>query len=470
VDITLADGTKSERSICVIVKPEPQGGFEIVGQQSNTFCLDSELLFQNNAYVPDGSQIVSSQWDFGDGTSSNKENPSHSYGQSGTYDIRLTVYDECGCSATWHKTINVTKKPGWEISCPTVVCEGAVETYTLNSQGSNNCSAYNWKVKGGHIIQHGNDWVNIVWDDVDESGFGYVYFDEGPCNISCGNLLAAKVPVVAINGTIKGGKTELCQGEQSRYALPRWPTTDVQWSVFAANGPGTPIPDATILVDQRNEIVIDAGALAPGQYTLRADYLNTLLQCGGKAEFQFSVLHDLEIDKTQSSSGICEDDSADFFLTQTISGVTWTFSKGGQTVATVPGSGSLSHAAYQFTEPGHYTVSAAANGYCTDFAEIDVVEIPDINQASILGEKEVCPSLGEDYTFDGDTNGFDVQWYVDHGSFLGPDVGKTVTIKFDDPNYSDYEVSAQLVHPDFANCSSDVITYDVHKLVPNAQI
>src|SRR5690625_2260669 len=85
--ISLADGTSRIRSVCVTTKPKPQGGFEILGQQNKNFCSESELFFENNAFVPDGSQIVASQWDFGDGFYSNEKNPSHTYSQSGIYEI-----------------------------------------------------------------------------------------------------------------------------------------------------------------------------------------------------------------------------------------------------------------------------------------------------------------------------------------------------------------------------------------------
>src|SRR5690625_573139 len=241
VHITLSNGQEFSKSICVTTKPQPQGGFEIIGQQSGLVCSDSELHFDNQAYVPDGSQIVSTQWDFGDGTYSNEFNPSHSYQQEGTYEITLTVYDECGCSNIWKEFITVTK-PGIKINCPTVACEGAMETYTLEgpdyANGEVNCTNYNWTIDGGQIIQQGQDWIDVVWDDVDEDGFGYVHFDQSTCGLGCDNILTAKVPVVATQGTIKGGKTELCQGEQSRYALPRWPTTEVDWQVVNVNNTG----------------------------------------------------------------------------------------------------------------------------------------------------------------------------------------------------------------------------------------
>lgn len=48
---------------------------------------------------PDG-QIVSYQWDFGDGATSSELKPYHVYAGSGTYEVSLTVVDDAGLTAT----------------------------------------------------------------------------------------------------------------------------------------------------------------------------------------------------------------------------------------------------------------------------------------------------------------------------------------------------------------------------------
>jgi PKD repeat protein len=54
-------------------------------------------------------------WDFGDGSRSNKENPSHSYFGKGTYHVTLTVRDSSGNSATDSLTITASAQ---SFSCP----------------------------------------------------------------------------------------------------------------------------------------------------------------------------------------------------------------------------------------------------------------------------------------------------------------------------------------------------------------
>ena len=47
-----------------------------------------------------GAVLSSFDWDFGDGSSSTAENPTHSYGQAGSYAVTLTVGGRCGTDST----------------------------------------------------------------------------------------------------------------------------------------------------------------------------------------------------------------------------------------------------------------------------------------------------------------------------------------------------------------------------------
>jgi len=47
-------------------------------------------------------------WEFGDGTTSNKNNPTHTYSSAGNYDVKLTVTDEVGASDSLTKTISIS--------------------------------------------------------------------------------------------------------------------------------------------------------------------------------------------------------------------------------------------------------------------------------------------------------------------------------------------------------------------------
>jgi len=51
------------------------------------------VQFIDQSYDPDGN-IVAWNWDFGDGLTSNEQNPKHEYSLAGNYVVSLTVTDD----------------------------------------------------------------------------------------------------------------------------------------------------------------------------------------------------------------------------------------------------------------------------------------------------------------------------------------------------------------------------------------
>ena len=68
------------------------------------------IQFTDTSYDNDGS-IVAWQWNFGDGTSSNEQNPIHRYEDDGIYNVTLTVTDNDGATSTIWKLITVENMP-----------------------------------------------------------------------------------------------------------------------------------------------------------------------------------------------------------------------------------------------------------------------------------------------------------------------------------------------------------------------
>ncbi len=64
------------------------------------------ISFTDQSSDPDGS-VVSWSWAFGDGSTSTLQNPTHSYGVDGSYNVTLTVTDNGGATDSITKTITV---------------------------------------------------------------------------------------------------------------------------------------------------------------------------------------------------------------------------------------------------------------------------------------------------------------------------------------------------------------------------
>lgn len=74
-------------------------------------CPGTEVLFTDSS-IPD-TTLNSWSWDFGDGTSSTAQNPSHVYANTGFYTVSLTVTNILGCGDTETKTnvIEILEQP-----------------------------------------------------------------------------------------------------------------------------------------------------------------------------------------------------------------------------------------------------------------------------------------------------------------------------------------------------------------------
>jgi PKD repeat protein len=112
VCLTISD-TCGTDSVCQTVSvncPAPVSSFTW-----NTNLLSTSFLDASN-----GNGITSWLWDFGDGNTSNLQNPSHTYAAAGSYTVCLTISDSCGTDSICN-TVTV--------SCPDPVAD---YTWTAN--------------------------------------------------------------------------------------------------------------------------------------------------------------------------------------------------------------------------------------------------------------------------------------------------------------------------------------------------
>ncbi len=72
---------------------------------SGTFgCAPFSTSFTNTSFNSGYGNLSSWAWDFGDGSTSNSQNPSHTYNSPGTYNVSLTVTNSLGCTITKNST------------------------------------------------------------------------------------------------------------------------------------------------------------------------------------------------------------------------------------------------------------------------------------------------------------------------------------------------------------------------------
>lgn len=100
------DSTESE-SVVLTVEPNvaPPSAFISFSRQ------DLRFQFSPSDFPGGCAEIVSWQWDFGDGTGSSERSPAHTYAQRGDYTVTLTVVQSDGLSDTDTRTVTALPPP-----------------------------------------------------------------------------------------------------------------------------------------------------------------------------------------------------------------------------------------------------------------------------------------------------------------------------------------------------------------------
>ena len=88
-------------------------------------CLPVDVQFKDVSTTSCGQQIVQWRWDFGDGTSSQLQNPVHMYNRSDSFVIRLTVFTDQGLSISKSKKIYIQNIiPAIQKAADITICKG----------------------------------------------------------------------------------------------------------------------------------------------------------------------------------------------------------------------------------------------------------------------------------------------------------------------------------------------------------
>ncbi|MBY0485963.1 MAG: PKD domain-containing protein [Flavobacteriaceae bacterium] len=451
------------KTICIEKVIKPTSLFTITPFANNNDtddlmgCSNQTIYFSNQSSANNGTSLVSYLWDFGDGIYSSAFEPSHVYQQDGTYLISLTVMNSCGCIGYYEHKIFIGKK-GFDIQCPSVVCEGQSVTYTLPFAAEIVCrDRFNWVATGGEItdINQHNGNVTVNWNSTDATGFGYLTFLPENCRLSCLLPSTIKIPVIQSHGTIVGD-ANLCVKQQARYKLPQWPTTDFQWEIVGnQNG----LLANVILTDQRNEVIIQP--LVSGALVLRATYQNTLLHCGGTAFFTINVSQAYEFTGEEK---VCQNTTSTYVLN---AGATsdWILTDSSHTVvATETNSATFT---YTFTTAGNYTLSAAGSAICVGQQKnITVVSLPQVPVAA--GALLVCPNAPYNYSITNPNPALRYRWVISNGTFNGSSIGNTVSVNFNGSLPAQLTYYAETTSPKV--CSSSAATLTVAYQQINAEI
>lgn len=221
-------GATNSATTEVVVFPQPTANFNFT-----TVCQGNSTQFTSTSTTnPSGQQITSYQWNFGDGQTSTQQNPSHTYANSGTYTVTLTV--ACGdglCTSTKVQSVTVYAQP--------VANAGPDQTIPYGSStqlsGSGGAGTFNFHWEPANMVTNPNaqntQTVVLTQDQtytltVTNSQGGCTSTDEVTIHINGG---AMTVNATASPNTIcQGGSTQLAAnagGGTGNFTYSWTPTT-----------------------------------------------------------------------------------------------------------------------------------------------------------------------------------------------------------------------------------------------------
>ncbi|MEQ8704665.1 MAG: PKD domain-containing protein [Phaeodactylibacter sp.] len=130
-----ADGCTSDLTPITVQYEPIEANFSV---SAPTASVDDEITFSVETTAPGATYA----WSFGDGTSADGALSTHSYPQTGLYEVALTVTSASGCSAQQRRFVNVYEAPAGQLSaafaleypfCPEDAT-GAINTLVFGGQ------------------------------------------------------------------------------------------------------------------------------------------------------------------------------------------------------------------------------------------------------------------------------------------------------------------------------------------------
>lgn len=402
----------------LIIEPEPA-----VDYYYEAACEGELTLFFVDENVANTSVIISYMWDFGDGTFSTLQNPSHLFPSWGTYNVTLTVTDTNLCENSVSKEVYVDKLPValFDISEPT--CNGDSVLFTdLSSTTYGYIQTWIWDFDDGTIPDtiHFPDNPNVyhVFANPGTYGVALTVVNSQGCEqsfIQPTEVLAK--PIANFQWSDNSCQNEIIQFTDASY--PNGQGNIISWH-WHFDDPMSGINNTSVLQHPQHIFSL------PGIYNVELIILN-FNNCSDTIVKTININESPAVDFSWSNS--CEDTLTYFYPDSsvinmnTITSWLWDFGDGQYST--------IQNSAHYYENSGYYnvTLTVTDTGVCTNSKtyQIHVEETPiahfEISEHRCDGDPIFFLDLSSV------NNGYIDQWHWDFGD------GNDTTIYFPgDPN------------------------------------
>lgn len=157
--VTSNMGCRDTAIVPVTISPLPTATFN-----ANSVCLNGLTSFTNSSSVNSGF-ITTTSWQFGDGTQSQLNQPTHQYANAGTYNVILNITTNSNCSNSISQQVTVNPLPNAMFTANNV-CEGSTTNYlNTSSISSGSISNYIWDYTSDGTPDNTNQTASTIFNN-----------------------------------------------------------------------------------------------------------------------------------------------------------------------------------------------------------------------------------------------------------------------------------------------------------------
>lgn len=408
----------------ITVNPGPTAGFS------------SSINGLTASFTNTSTNSTSYNWDFGDMSTSNQANPTHSYDEDGVYTVVLTATNACGTN-TFTQTITILTPPTAGFSAtPTSGCGPLSVAFTNAS--SANATSFNWSFPGGSPTTSTAENPTVVYNTPG------MYTVTLVVSNAAGSNTATQTNYITVNAGPTAGFTSSINGAVVTFTNTSSNSSSYAWDFGDMSNSSQPNPTHTYSED--------------GVYTVTLTATNP---CGTSTFTQaVTIVTPPSADFTASPGSGCGPLTVQFTNGSSANATTFNWSFPGGT----PASSTVENPTVVYNTPGTYTVTlVASNSAGSNTAtQTNIVTVNSgptagftttVNGASVGFTNNSTNSTSYNWDF-GDTNS-STEANPDH-TYLTDGI-YTVTLTATNPcGTSTYAETVTIVTPPTAGFSADV--------------
>lgn len=283
--ILISDLTLSSDSL-VSVPP-----LAVFSANVTTTCVGDVVFADNSINNP-----VQWRWDFGDGTTSTVQNPSHKYISNGTYAVKLVVSNLSGKDSVLKTSYIVVNKPAAPTGTGDKICSAGTANLTATGSGSGSLVWYT-SASGGTSVNTGTTYSPTV------SASTVYYVDE---EVTSASIFGGKLTNTGGGGNSSSNNwnyfdvLSACTLKTVRvYAQGAGNRTIELWDKY-----GNVVQSKTVNIPTGTQTVTLNFLMAPGKdYSLRVNGTKNLYRNSGGVTYPYNIGTLVSITRSSATTG-----------------------------------------------------------------------------------------------------------------------------------------------------------------------